>query len=103
MAEGQGYIRKVNTLMESMNRNTGSWKHPFNQASFFNYDLNSEVTINSEVVIPKAIQDPATLEIYPTVFRINLNAGEVNETNFVITFSSEATAMLVIVHTEYVP
>jgi hypothetical protein len=95
-------LAKVITLTESMNRNTGSWKHPFNQASFFNYDINSEVTINSEVVIPKAVQDTTTLEIYPTVFRISLNQGEINDTNFIITFSSETTALLVIVHTEYV-
>lgn len=92
---------RVCTYTETVTENQQSWKLPFNQVCFMNYDLNQPVTINNDIIVPKAVQDPATMEIYPTFFRIELRRGEINDTNFIFNFNGSTTAQLVIVHTEY--
>jgi hypothetical protein len=99
--EPQQNHRRVVVLTETVNSNQGSWKQPFNQATFMNYDINAGVQINTDIYVPKATQDPVTLEIYPTNFEISLNVNEVNDTNYNFNFFGSTTAKLVIVHTEY--
>lgn len=93
--------KRVTTYTETVNVDTTSWKLEFNQATFINYDVNAQVNVNSDIVIPPALTDPVTGFVYPTFLEISLHVGEVNDQNFNFTFNGSTTANLVIVHTEY--
>jgi len=75
-----------------------TWFEPFNQATFFNYDPNSSLLVNN-FPIPAAQIVGGVL--YPTNFKINLNAGEINPTKMIIDINGSATANCWIVYTQY--
>jgi N6-adenosine-specific RNA methylase IME4 len=79
--------------------NVQEWKEPFNQATFINYDPVNPILINS-LPIPPAQTIGGV--IYPTSFKINLNVGEVNRTNFNIDIRGSQTALCWIVYTQYI-
>ena len=66
-----------------------TWKEPFNQATFFNWDPANNVYINQHPVGPGQ------------AFSISLNAGEVNTSRYNIDNRGSATASLEIVYTQY--
>ena len=93
-------LTRVTTFTETITANTSSWKLPFNQAIFLNYDINQPAFINTDVIVPQA-QLNSVGGIVPSFFKLSLNYGEVNDSNFNFSFNGSTTIKLVIIHTEY--
>lgn len=93
-------LLRVLTFSETLTTNTQSWKLPFNQVLFLNYDINQVVNVNTDIIVPQAQLNSAG-GIVPSFFKLALNTGEVNDSNFNFDMKGSTTAKLVIVHTEY--
>lgn len=91
---------RVITFTETITNNQQSWKLPFNQVLFLNYDINQPVTVNTDIIIPVAQLNGAG-GVVPSFFKLSLNAGEINDSNFRFSFNGSTTGQLVVVHTEY--
>ncbi len=92
-------LQKVSTNFFS-NSVTEQWKEPFNQATFFNFDVNSPIYIN-KWKLGRAITDPVTGEVYPTYLEIALNVGEINDSNFQVDTKNSATGNWQVIYTQY--
>lgn len=75
-----------------------AWKEPFNQATFYNYDTASGILINQFPLGPALTIGG---NVYPSYHTVNLNVGEVNETNYTVDSKGSATANVWIVYSEY--
>jgi hypothetical protein len=95
-------LTEVQVNMIAFNANAQFYE-PFNQCTFFNYDIVNAVKIN-DLIIPPASAGGGF--VFPTSFGTTLNAGEVNTTNFNLSFGQgqaglSDTANLQIVYTQY--
>lgn len=90
-------LQKVSTNFYQ-NSVTQQFKEPFNQATFFNYDVNSSISIN-KWVLPPAITISGS--VYPTYLQISLNFGEINDTNFDINTFNSTTGNWQVIFTQY--
>lgn len=59
-----------------------SWKQPFNQIQILNYDPSGPLIINRNIVLPAAVVNGVTNEVYPTAWGYSLNIGEINSSAF---------------------
>jgi hypothetical protein len=90
-------LQKVTTNYYNMLNNT-AWKEPFNQATFYNWDPNSGILINQFPLSPALVIGGNT---YPAYHTVNLNEGEINDTNYTIDLKGSTTGLVWIVYTEY--
>ena len=77
---------------------TDVFKEPFNQATVINYDPVNPVIFNNMPIPPAQTISGV---VYPTQFKINLNVGEVNTTNYTVDVQNSATANVWIIYTQY--
>jgi hypothetical protein len=92
-------MRKVNLVFLSYNTVQQNWHHPFNKASFFNYDPNSAVIINRSFIIQPA-QVVGGIN-YPTFLEISLNENEVNQSSLSLDTKGSTSADLRVILTLY--
>ena len=94
-------LKKMGILSVNLSTQQGKWKEPFNQATFINYDTNSQVIINTNIIIPPAAVNVTTGNVYPTVFQISLNTEEINDEYYTFDFQGSSSANLQVIYTWY--
>jgi hypothetical protein len=90
-------LQKVSTNFFQSNR-AEQWREPFSQATFFNYDVNSAIHIQKWVLQPAIVIGGLA---YPTFLEISLNAGEINDSMYVIDTLNSTTANWQVIYTQY--
>jgi hypothetical protein len=95
--------RKVNRLSETKGENQNDWNHPFNQLLIVNYDINADLIVNRDIIVPAAISitDNVGPKVTPSIFEISHNANEVNNSMFTFDVGGSTTAHYALTWTEY--